>query len=133
MTRLNFTSNILDQNNPKSKYQCKNELIFIRDFDDVRKNRSRVSSGLKTLGFAWSFASRFLKSTLNPSQYLTEQYQSVFISICSLIYLLVRSVNIDAKLNSRQSHKYTVCVVPPKSFFWSLLLSPEIFLSNCFM
>ena len=28
-TRLNFTSNFLTQNNPKSKYQCKNELICI--------------------------------------------------------------------------------------------------------
>ena len=28
-TRLNFTSNFLDQNNPISKYQCKNKLIYI--------------------------------------------------------------------------------------------------------
>ena len=26
----------LDQNDPKSKYQCKNELIFIRDFEVVK-------------------------------------------------------------------------------------------------
>ena len=36
-TRLNFTSNFLDQNNPKSKYQCKSELIYIRDFEVVQK------------------------------------------------------------------------------------------------
>ena len=36
-TQLNFTSNGLDQNNPKSRYQCKNELIYIRDFEAVRK------------------------------------------------------------------------------------------------
>ena len=36
-TRLNFTSNFLDQNDPKSKYQCKSELIYIRDFEVVQK------------------------------------------------------------------------------------------------
>ena len=36
-TRLNFTSSFLNQNDPKSKYQCKNELIFIRDFEVVKK------------------------------------------------------------------------------------------------
>jgi len=36
-TRLNFTSNFLHQNNPKSKYLCKNELIYIRDFEAVEK------------------------------------------------------------------------------------------------
>ena len=36
-TRLNFTSNVLDQNNPKSKYQCKSELIYIKDFEVVQK------------------------------------------------------------------------------------------------
>ena len=36
-TRLNFTSNFLDQNNPKSKYQCKSELIYIKDFEVVQK------------------------------------------------------------------------------------------------
>ena len=34
---MNFTSRFLDQNDPKSKYQCKNELIFIRDFEVVKK------------------------------------------------------------------------------------------------
>ena len=47
-TRLNFTSNFLDQNNPKSKYQCQNELIYIRDFEAIQKTHSRVLSGLKT-------------------------------------------------------------------------------------
>ena len=42
-------------NNPKSKYQCKNELIYIRDFEAVQKTRSRVLSGVKTHGFASSF------------------------------------------------------------------------------
>ena len=35
-------SNFLDQNNPESKYKCKNELIYIRDFEAVQKTRSRV-------------------------------------------------------------------------------------------
>ena len=35
---LNFTSNLLDQNNSKSKYYSKNELIYIRDFEGVQKN-----------------------------------------------------------------------------------------------
>ena len=39
-TRLNFTSNFLDQNNPKSKYKCKNELIYIRHFEAVQKRQS---------------------------------------------------------------------------------------------
>ena len=55
MAWLNFTSNFLDQNNPNSQYQCKNELICIRDFEAVQKTRSRVLSGLKTLSFASSF------------------------------------------------------------------------------
>ena len=40
----------LDQNNPKSKYKCKNELIYVRDFEAVQKTRSRVLSGLKPRG-----------------------------------------------------------------------------------
>ena len=32
----------LDQNNPKSKYLRKNELINVRDFSAVQKTRSRV-------------------------------------------------------------------------------------------
>ena len=40
-TRVNFTS--------------KNELIYIRDFEAVKKTSSRVLSGLQTLGFASSF------------------------------------------------------------------------------
>ena len=36
-TRLNFTSNFVDQNRPEIyKYQCKNELIYIRDFEVVQ-------------------------------------------------------------------------------------------------
>ena len=54
-TRLNFTSNYLHQNNHKSKYLCKNELIYIRDFEAVEKTRSLVLSGLKTLGSTWRF------------------------------------------------------------------------------
>ena len=42
-TRLNFTSNFLDQHNPKSKYLRKNELIYIRDFQAVQKTRIRAS------------------------------------------------------------------------------------------
>ena len=33
---------LLQQNNPKSKYYCKNELTYIRDFESVQKTRSRV-------------------------------------------------------------------------------------------
>ena len=36
-TWLNFTSNFLDQNNLKSKFQCRNELVYIRDFEAVQK------------------------------------------------------------------------------------------------
>ena len=44
-TETNFTSSFLDQNNQKSKYWCKNELIYIRDFEAVQKSRSSVLSG----------------------------------------------------------------------------------------
>ena len=44
-----------NQNNPKSRYQCKNELIHIKDFEAVQKTRSHVLSGLKTISFAFSF------------------------------------------------------------------------------
>ena len=52
----NNTANLYVQffhtkNNPKSK----NELIYIRDFDADQKTRSRVLSGVNTLGFALSF------------------------------------------------------------------------------
>ena len=40
--RLNFTSSFLDQDNLKSKYLCKNEVIYIRDFEAIQKTRSRV-------------------------------------------------------------------------------------------
>ena len=46
---LNFTSNVLDQINPKSKYECKNELIYIRDFEAVQKTRSHLLSGNFTI------------------------------------------------------------------------------------
>ena len=49
------TAKLNVQNNPKSKYQCKNELIYIRDFEAVQKTRSLVLSGVKTHGFASSF------------------------------------------------------------------------------
>ena len=39
---FNFTSNVLDQNNPMSKYYCKNELIYIRDFEAVQQTRRHV-------------------------------------------------------------------------------------------
>ena len=55
MAWLNFTSKFLDRNNPNSQYECKNELMYIRDFEAVQKTRSRVLSGLKTLSFASSF------------------------------------------------------------------------------
>ena len=41
-------------NNPKSKYLCKNELIYIRDFEAVQKARSHGLLGVKTLGFTLS-------------------------------------------------------------------------------
>ena len=47
-TRVSFTSSFLDQNNPKFKFLCKNELIYIKDFEAVQKTRSRVLSGVKT-------------------------------------------------------------------------------------
>ena len=45
----------LNQNNTKSKYYSKNELISNRDFKAVQKTRSRVLSDVKTLGFNSSF------------------------------------------------------------------------------
>ena len=41
-------SNFLHQNNPKSQYQSQNELIYIRDFEAVKKTRSCALSGFKT-------------------------------------------------------------------------------------
>ena len=53
-TWLNLKSNFLDQNNPKSKYYCKNELIYIRDFEAVKKPTIILLSGVKILAFASS-------------------------------------------------------------------------------
>ena len=49
-TQLNLTPNFLFQNNPKSKYYCKNELIYKRDFEAIQKTHSHVHvlSCLKT-------------------------------------------------------------------------------------
>ena len=44
--------NFLDENKPKSKYKCNNELIRVRDSAAIQKNRSRVLSGVETAGFA---------------------------------------------------------------------------------
>ena len=43
-TRLNFTSNFLDQISLKSKYYWKNEFIYIRDFETVKKKNSQSCS-----------------------------------------------------------------------------------------
>ena len=61
----------LDQNNLKSKYLSKNDMIYIRDFESVQKTRSRVLSGLKTLGFA---------SRIHSCSFL-KQYVTTFIKI----------------------------------------------------
>lgn len=45
----------LDQNNPKSKHWCKNELTCLRDFEAVQETHSCVLSDLKTRGEAESF------------------------------------------------------------------------------
>ena len=53
-TQLNFTSNFLDQNNPKSKLLLVQEwvmLIYIWDFEADQKSNGSVLSGIKTLGF----------------------------------------------------------------------------------
>ena len=53
----------LDQNNPKSKYQCKNEMIYMRDFEAVQKTRISVLSGMKTRDeytHSWSFFKQYL-------------------------------------------------------------------------
>ena len=46
---------LLNQNNPKSEYQCKNEWIYIRAFKARQKTRSRVLSRVKTRVEAKSF------------------------------------------------------------------------------
>ena len=53
--RLNFTSNLLDQNNLIPHSWCKNQLIYIRNFEAIRKTLSRVLSSLKTVSFTSSF------------------------------------------------------------------------------
>ena len=54
-TQLTFTSNFLDQNNPKYKYYCKNEFINIKDIEAVQtETRFRVLPGLKTISVASS-------------------------------------------------------------------------------
>ena len=57
-----YVQMFLDQNNPKSKYKCKNELIYIRDFEAVQKTRSRLLSGLKPRG-----ANRLVFQTVSKS------------------------------------------------------------------
>ena len=49
-TRLN-----LIHRNFLTNLKCKNELIYIRDFEAVQKTRSHVLSGLKPRGKAKSF------------------------------------------------------------------------------
>ena len=55
-TQLKFKSNILHQNNPKSKYYCKKRWRnYMGDFEAIQKTRSHVLFGLKILSFALSF------------------------------------------------------------------------------
>ena len=63
----------LDQNKPISKYGCKNEEIYIRDFEAVQKTRSRVSSGLKTRGNLSASPRDFKPDTLHSRSFF-EQY-----------------------------------------------------------
>ena len=45
----------LYKNNPKSKYQWKSDLTYIRDFEAVQKTCSHWLLGLKALSLALSF------------------------------------------------------------------------------
>ena len=52
---LTLPQNFLDQNDPKFKYQCKDGLIYIRDFEAIKKTNSCTLSGVNNLSFASSF------------------------------------------------------------------------------
>ena len=60
---LTLPQNFLDQNDPESKYQCKNELIYIRDFEAIQKTHSCVLSGLNNLSFNLKFLNQYLLQT----------------------------------------------------------------------
>ena len=65
-TWLNFTSSFLNQNNPKPKYQSKNELIYTTDFEAIQRPRSHVLPGLKTQGDYMNYLINYLtKGSLN--------------------------------------------------------------------
>ena len=74
-TRLNLTSSLLDQNNPKSKYWCKNELIYIKDFEAVQKTKGLVLSALKTRGAFCSFFKQYIS---RPPKYFTKTWYALF-------------------------------------------------------
>ena len=53
----------LDQNNPK----CRNELIYVRDFEAVQKPRSRILSLIKhSLSFFKHYVGSYSRSMINP-------------------------------------------------------------------
>ena len=65
-----YVQMFLDQNNPKSKYKCKNELIYIRDFEAVQKTRSRLLSGLKPRGEPARFSNSIKKCDTRAELFL---------------------------------------------------------------
>ena len=75
-TRLKFTSNFLDQNDPKSKYQCKYEFIYIRDFEVVQNSQS-VLWGLKPDNPNCSFLKQYIK-ILNKNAIFLDVFTGCF-------------------------------------------------------
>ena len=82
-TRLNLTSNFLDQNNPKSEYLCKNELIYIKDFEAVQKNSQSRIIRFKNFRRRLEFLYLIIHSCSFFKQYITTHIQ-VFCTVQGL-------------------------------------------------
>ena len=67
-------SNFLDPSNPKSKYLCKNELIYIRDVEGVQKTRRRVLPGFKKFRLRLEFLNLIIHSCSFFKQYIMEVF-----------------------------------------------------------
>ena len=77
-TQLNLTPNFLFQDNPKSKYYCKNELIYKRDFEAIQKTHSHVHvlSCLKTWGKdSCSFLKQYIMQRQQDNSLVLWQYR----------------------------------------------------------
>ena len=97
----------LDQNNPKSKYQCRKELIYVRGFEVINKTRSCVLSLIKH-SFSFFNSTRViilgLRLTLITIDFDVRVVEPTIVPHIRDIFVTREKIEIDS-LNTRRSDK----------------------------